>query len=159
MRNIASLLLVALILSSCGSTAKKLQQGNYDAVIDKSVKKLLRKADAEDAAEMDRAYRLAVGRPATDEEQQMVAAGRRDFGRFVQQVQRWQGAGRQVLEQGLLFFFLRAFAGLAFGRHDLRLDLALGLALLTHGVGLANLHPLRLGATAGKPVEVIMACE
>jgi len=51
--------LAALILSSCGSTTKKLQQGNYDAVIDKSVKKLLRKPDAEDAAEMDRAYRLA----------------------------------------------------------------------------------------------------
>lgn len=51
--------MAALILSSCGSTTKKLQQGNYDAVIDKSVKKLLRKPDAEDAAEMDRAYRLA----------------------------------------------------------------------------------------------------
>ena len=38
---------------------KKLQQGNYDAVIDKTVKKLIRKPDAKDAAEMDRAYRMA----------------------------------------------------------------------------------------------------
>ena len=52
-------LLAALLLTGCGSTTKKLQQGNYDAVIDKTVKKLIRKPNADDAAEMDRAYRLA----------------------------------------------------------------------------------------------------
>ena len=59
MQKIFTLLFVALILSSCGSTTKKLQQGNYDAVIDRTVKKLIRKADAKDAAEMDRAYQMA----------------------------------------------------------------------------------------------------
>jgi hypothetical protein len=59
MKKTFTFLLVALLMSSCGSTTKKLQQGNYDAVIDKSVKKLIRKPDASDAAEMDRAYRLA----------------------------------------------------------------------------------------------------
>ncbi len=58
MKKIFTILLVALILSSCGSTTKKLQQGNYDAVIDKTVKKLMRGPDADDAAEMDRAFRL-----------------------------------------------------------------------------------------------------
>lgn len=52
-------LVTALLLSSCGSTTKKLQQGNYDAVIDKNVKKLIRNADIDDADEMDRAYRMA----------------------------------------------------------------------------------------------------
>ncbi len=51
--------MAALLLSSCGSSTKKLQQGNYDAVIDMSVKKLIRKPDAKDAAEMDRAYKMA----------------------------------------------------------------------------------------------------
>jgi len=46
-------------MSACGSTTKNLQQGNYDAVVDKTVKKLIKKPNAEDAAEMDRAYRLA----------------------------------------------------------------------------------------------------
>jgi len=59
MRKIFTLFLAVLLLSGCGSTTKKLQQGNYDAVIDKSVKKLIRKPNAADAAEMDRAYRLA----------------------------------------------------------------------------------------------------
>ncbi len=59
MRKIFTLFLAVLLLAGCGSTTKKLQQGNYDAVIDKSVKKLIRKPNAADAAEMDRAYRLA----------------------------------------------------------------------------------------------------
>jgi hypothetical protein len=59
MRNILMIMVAAILLTSCGSTTKKLQQGNYDAVIDKTVKKLIKKADAEDAAEMDRAFRLA----------------------------------------------------------------------------------------------------
>jgi hypothetical protein len=59
MKKTFTFLLVALLMSACGSTTKKLQQGNYDAVINKSVKKLIRKPNADDASEMDRAYRLA----------------------------------------------------------------------------------------------------
>jgi hypothetical protein len=59
MQKIFTLLVAALFLSGCGSTTKKLQQGNYDAVIDRTVKKLIRKPDAKDAAEMDRAFKMA----------------------------------------------------------------------------------------------------
>ena len=59
MKKTLAFLVTALLLSSCGSTTKKLQQGNYDAVIDKNVKKLIRNADIDDADEMDRAYRMA----------------------------------------------------------------------------------------------------
>lgn len=59
MHKIFTLFIAALLLTGCGSTTKKLQQGNYDAVIDKSVKKLIRKPDIDDAKEMDRAYKLA----------------------------------------------------------------------------------------------------
>ena len=59
MRTIFILFIASLLFAGCGSTTKNLQQGNYDAVIDKTVKKLIKKPDAEDAAEMDRAYRLA----------------------------------------------------------------------------------------------------
>lgn len=59
MRKIVTLFIAALLLNGCGSTTKNLQQGNYDAVIDKNVKKLIKKPDASHAAEMDRAYNLA----------------------------------------------------------------------------------------------------
>jgi len=59
MKKTFTFLVTVLVLSSCGSTTKKLQQGNYDAVIDKTVKKLIRNTDADDAAEMDMAYRMA----------------------------------------------------------------------------------------------------
>lgn len=59
MKKTLAFLVTVLLLSSCGSTTKKLQQGNYDAVIDKTVKKLIRNADADDAEEMDRAFRMA----------------------------------------------------------------------------------------------------
>ncbi len=59
MRKILTILIAGLLMTGCGSTTKKLQQGNYDAVIDKTVKKLIKKPKADDAAEMDRAYRLA----------------------------------------------------------------------------------------------------
>jgi hypothetical protein len=59
MQKILTFLIVALLLAGCGSTTKKLQQGNYDAVIDKTVKKLIKKPNLDDAVEMDRAYRLA----------------------------------------------------------------------------------------------------
>jgi len=59
MKKTLTFLVTVLLLTSCGSTTKKLQQGNYDAVVDKTVKKLIRNADADDAAEMDRAFRMA----------------------------------------------------------------------------------------------------
>jgi hypothetical protein len=59
MKKIIAFLIAVLLLSGCGSTTKKMQQGNYDAVIDKTVKKLIRKPKADDAAAMDRAYKLA----------------------------------------------------------------------------------------------------
>ena len=59
MQKIFTVFSAALLLSGCGSTTKKLQQGNYDAVIDTTVKKLIRKPDVKDAAEMDRAYTMA----------------------------------------------------------------------------------------------------
>ena len=59
MRKTSLLFLLVFLLSSCGTTTKKMQQGNYDAVIDKTVKRLVKKSNADDAAEMDRAFRLA----------------------------------------------------------------------------------------------------
>lgn len=59
MKRIVPLLLSALILSSCGSVTKNLQRGNYDQVIHKTTKKLMRKPNAKDAQAMDRAYKLA----------------------------------------------------------------------------------------------------
>lgn len=59
MKKITTFLLAAIILTGCGSTTKKLQHGDYDGVIDKTVKKLIRNPNADDAAEMDRAFRLA----------------------------------------------------------------------------------------------------
>ncbi len=59
MQKIFTFFIASLILTGCGSTTKKLQQGNYDAVIDKTVKKLIRKPDVKDAAEMDRAFQMA----------------------------------------------------------------------------------------------------
>jgi hypothetical protein len=59
MKKTIAFLIAAILMGGCGSTTKKLQQGNYDAVINKEVKKLIRKPDANAAAEMDRAYRMA----------------------------------------------------------------------------------------------------
>jgi hypothetical protein len=59
MRTIFILFIASLLFAGCGSTTKSLQQGNYDAVVNKTVKKLIKKPNADDAAEMDRAYRLA----------------------------------------------------------------------------------------------------
>jgi hypothetical protein len=57
-----TIIIVTLLMTGCGSTTKNLQRGNYDAVIDKTTKQLIRKPDAKDAAEMDRAFRLANDR-------------------------------------------------------------------------------------------------
>jgi hypothetical protein len=59
MHRIITIFLAALLLAGCGSTTKNLQRGNYDAVIDRTTKQLIRKPNAKDAEEMDRAYRLA----------------------------------------------------------------------------------------------------
>ena len=59
MKKTVTFLMAALLLAGCGSTTKKLQRGQYDAVIDKTVKKLIRKPDAKRAAEMDKAYQMA----------------------------------------------------------------------------------------------------
>jgi len=74
------------------------------------------------------------------------------LGRVVQQIQRRQVTGRQVLEQRLLFFLDGALAGLAVRRDHLRLDARLGLQLLALGVGLAGFLAPGLGAAAGSLV-------
>ena len=84
--------------------------------------------------------------------QHLGAVSRFLLGRIIQQVQRRQFSGRQVLEQGALLFLLSPFAGLALGRHDLRLDLGLGLALLAHRICLANFTALRLGPPSCEPI-------
>ena len=60
MKRIFTIVIAVLILAGCASTTKQMQRGNYDAVINNSVKKLIKKPDSEkDAAAMDKAYRLA----------------------------------------------------------------------------------------------------
>ena len=51
---------IVLFLASCGSVNKKLQRGDYDGVINKSVKRLIKDPeDSEDIKVLDRAYKLA----------------------------------------------------------------------------------------------------
>ena len=53
-------LITIILIASCGSVNKQMQRGNYDAVIDKSIKKLIKKPDnADDIKTLDRAYKLA----------------------------------------------------------------------------------------------------
>ncbi len=59
MKRIIPLFLSAILLSSCASTTKNLQRGNYDKVIHKTTKRLIRKPNSKDAEAMDRAYKLA----------------------------------------------------------------------------------------------------
>ncbi len=61
---IAHLLIFGLLLvMSCSSPEKLLQKGNYDALIEKSVKNLIKKPDSEEDANMlDKAYKLANDR-------------------------------------------------------------------------------------------------
>ena len=48
------------LMTSCNSTKKNLQHGNYDEIISKSVKKLIKKPDNnKEAILLDRAYKLA----------------------------------------------------------------------------------------------------
>jgi len=49
-----------LLIASCSSTKKQMQKGNYDAVINKSVKRLVKEPDnGEDVKLVDRSYKLA----------------------------------------------------------------------------------------------------
>lgn len=59
MKRIIPVFLASLIISSCGSVTRQMQRGNYDQVIYKTTKKLIRKPNAKDAEAMDRAYKLA----------------------------------------------------------------------------------------------------
>ncbi len=60
MRKIVYVIIATLILTGCGSSKKQLQQGNYDAAIQKSVKKLMRNPDSSDDIEiLTRSFKLA----------------------------------------------------------------------------------------------------
>ena len=60
MKQIKIVLLITLLIASCKSTEKLLQQGNYNAVIEKSIKNILKgKADNDDKLLLDKAYNLA----------------------------------------------------------------------------------------------------
>ena len=60
MRKILFLLVGAILISSCSGSKKQMQRGNYDGVINKSIKKLIKNPDNEDEAILlDKAYKLA----------------------------------------------------------------------------------------------------
>lgn len=60
MKKLFTFFFAVLLLTSCASTTKQMTRGNYDWVIEKTTKKLMKKpGDAKSAMEMDRAYRLA----------------------------------------------------------------------------------------------------
>jgi len=60
MRPILGTFVLIFILLGCSSPEKLLQKGNYDAIIEKSVKNLIKKPDSsEDAYMLDKAYKLA----------------------------------------------------------------------------------------------------
>ena len=60
MKKIAYLLAIILVITSCVSSKKQLQKGNYDAAIEKSVKKLMKKQDNKDEILiLDKAYNIA----------------------------------------------------------------------------------------------------
>jgi hypothetical protein len=60
MRRIVYFIITAIILSSCGSSKKMLEKGNYDAAIQKAVKQIRKKPDSpKDIEALDRAYQVA----------------------------------------------------------------------------------------------------
>ena len=60
MKKITYLLAIILVITSCVSSKKQLQKGNYDAAIEKSVKKLMKKQDDKDEILiLDKAYNIA----------------------------------------------------------------------------------------------------
>ena len=59
MRRIIYFLIAALILTSCGGSKKMLEKGNYDAAIQKAVKKIRKDPDSpKDIEALDRAYKI-----------------------------------------------------------------------------------------------------
>src|SRR5665647_2880919 len=55
--------LLMIILIGCSSPEKLLQKGNYDAIVEKSVKNLIKNPTSEeDAVMLDKAYKLANNR-------------------------------------------------------------------------------------------------
>jgi hypothetical protein len=60
MKQIIHILIVLLIVYGCGSSKRQLQRGNYDAAIEKSVKKLRKDPNSEeDIIILDRSYNIA----------------------------------------------------------------------------------------------------
>jgi len=60
MKKIIPVLLIALIISGCGSSKKQLAKGNYDAAIEKAVKQLRKDPnDKEQKAILENAYKIA----------------------------------------------------------------------------------------------------
>ncbi len=60
MKRIIYLLVIAIFLAGCGSSKKQLQRGNYDAAIDKAVKKLMKNPDSEDdIMVLEKSYQIA----------------------------------------------------------------------------------------------------
>ncbi|UCG28655.1 MAG: hypothetical protein JSV24_04660 [Bacteroidales bacterium] len=60
MKRLSYLFILILVLSGCGSSKKQMQRGNYDAAIDKSVKKLRKDPGSEDdIMVLERSYQIA----------------------------------------------------------------------------------------------------
>ena len=60
MKKILLFSIITLLIASCGSVNKKLQRGDYDGVINKTVKRLIKDpTDKKDIQALDRAYKLA----------------------------------------------------------------------------------------------------
>ena len=60
MKQVVLLVLLAMLMASCGSSAKLLQRGNYDAAIEKSVQKLRKNPGNEkEILNLERAYTIA----------------------------------------------------------------------------------------------------
>ena len=60
MKRIIYLLITIIALSGCGSSKKQLAKGNYDAAIEKSVKKLMKNPDSEDdILVLEKSYQIA----------------------------------------------------------------------------------------------------
>lgn len=60
MKRIVYLLITIILMSGCGSSKKQLEKGNYDAAIDKAVKKLMKNPDSEDdILVLERSYQIA----------------------------------------------------------------------------------------------------
>jgi hypothetical protein len=63
MRQFYSGLLITALFFSCSSPEKLLQRGNYDGLIDKSIKKIIKNPNSQEDVELlDKAYRLANDR-------------------------------------------------------------------------------------------------